>query len=32
MFNTYEAELGKLKGKAILDCFNVCPLEGVYHI
>ena len=22
----------KLKGKVILDCFNICPLEGVYHI
>ena len=22
----------KLKGKIILDCFNVCPLEGVYHL
>ena len=22
----------KIKGKVILDCFNICPLEGVYHI
>ncbi len=22
----------KLKGKVILDCCNICPLEGVYHI
>jgi len=22
----------KLNGKVILDCHNVCPLEGVYHI
>ena len=22
----------KLAGKVILDCHNVCPLEGVYHI
>lgn len=22
----------KLKGKVILDCFNICPLDGVYHI
>lgn len=22
----------KLKGKVILDCFNICPLEGTYHI
>lgn len=22
----------KLKGKIILDCFNICPLEGIYHI
>ena len=22
----------KLKGKIILDCHNICPLEGTYHI
>ncbi len=22
----------KLKGKVILDCHNICPVEGVYHI
>ena len=22
----------KLAGKIILDCHNICPLEGVYHI
>ena len=22
----------KLKGKVILDCHNICTLEGVYHI
>ena len=22
----------KLKGKVILDCHNICLLEGVYHI
>ena len=22
----------KLKGKVILDCHNICPLSGVYHI
>ena len=22
----------KLKGKVILDCHNICPLEGAYHI
>jgi UDP-N-acetyl-D-mannosaminuronic acid dehydrogenase len=22
----------KLKGKVILDCHNICPLQGVYHI
>ena len=22
----------KLKGEIILDCHNICPLEGVYHI
>jgi len=21
-----------LKGKVILDCHNICPLKGVYHI
>ena len=22
----------KLKGKVVLDCHNICPLDGVYHI
>lgn len=22
----------RLQGKVVLDCFNICPLEGVYHI
>ena len=22
----------KLKGKVVLDCFNICPLDGAYHI
>ena len=22
----------KLKGKVVLDCHNICPLEGVYHV
>ena len=22
----------KLRGKVILDCFNICPLEKTYHI
>lgn len=22
----------KLRGKVVLDCHNICPLEGVYHI
>ena len=22
----------KLKGKVILDCCNICPLDGTYHI
>lgn len=22
----------RLKGKVILDCHNICPLAGVYHI
>ena len=22
----------KLKGKVVLDCHNICPLEGVYHL
>lgn len=25
-------ELCRTKGKVVLDCFNICPLEGVYHI
>ena len=24
--------LEKLQGKYVLDCHNICPLEGVYHI
>ena len=27
-----KANWEKLRGKVILDCHNVCPLEGVYHI
>ncbi|MCQ2151641.1 MAG: hypothetical protein MJY70_01125 [Bacteroidales bacterium] len=27
-----KASWERLKGKVILDCFNICPLEGVYHI
>ena len=27
-----KANWDKLKGKVILDCHNICPLEGVYHI
>ena len=22
----------KIKDKVVLDCFNICPLEGTYHI
>ena len=22
----------KLRGKVVLDCHNICPLEGVYHL
>lgn len=22
----------KLKGKVVLDCHNICPIEGIYHI
>ena len=25
-------QMDKIKGKVILDCHNVCPFEGVYHI
>ncbi len=24
--------MGKLAGKTVLDCHNICPLPGVYHI
>lgn len=24
--------MDKLKGKVVLDCFNICPNEGVYHL
>ena len=27
-----KASWDKLKGKVILDCHNICPVEGVYHI
>jgi uncharacterized protein (UPF0371 family) len=27
-----KANWDKLKGKIVLDCHNICPLEGVYHI
>lgn len=27
-----KANRDKLKGKVVLDCFNICPLEGVHHI
>ena len=30
--NHIKSNWEKLKGKVILDRFNVCPLEGVYHI
>ena len=29
---SYPAELDKLKAKVVLDCHNICPLEGVYYI
>ena len=25
-------QMEKLRGKVILDCHNICPFEGVYHI
>ena len=30
--NQIKLNWDKLKGKIILDCHNICPLEGVYHI
>ena len=30
--NEIKENMGKLVGKVILDCHNICPLEGVYHI
>ena len=27
-----KANWEKLKGKVILDCFNICPLDNTYHI
>ena len=30
--NHIKANWDKLAGKVILDCHNICPLEGVYHI
>lgn len=30
--NEIEQNIGKLKGKVILDCHNIINIEGVYHI
>ena len=30
--NQIKQNWDKLKGKVVLDCHNICPLEGVYHI
>ena len=30
--NHIKENWNKLEGKVILDCHNICPLEGVYHI
>ena len=30
--NEIKDNIDKLKGKVVLDCHNICSLEGVYHI
>lgn len=30
--NEIKENMGKLEGKIVLDCYNVCTLSGVYHI
>ena len=30
--NEIKENMDKLKGKVVLDCHNICPLPGVYHI
>ena len=30
--NEIKENMDKLKGKTVLDCHNICPLPGVYHI
>lgn len=30
--NQIKENWDKIKGKVILDCHNICPLDGVYHI
>lgn len=30
--NHLKDNMDKLKDKVVLDCFNICPLKGVYHI
>ena len=30
--NEIKENMSKLAGKIVLDCHNICPLEGVYHI
>lgn len=30
--NEIKENMDKLRGKVVLDCHNICPLPGVYHI
>ena len=30
--NEIKENMNKLNGKVVLDCHNICPLPGVYHI
>lgn len=30
--NEIKENMDKLSGKIVLDCHNICPLDGVYHI
>ena len=30
--NEIKENMGKLSGKIVLDCHNICDLPGVYHI
>ena len=30
--NEIREQMDRLKGKIVLDCHNICPLDGVYHL